>query len=96
MKVGIGFPNAVRAVDRAGIVEWAQRAEWAGFASLGTLDRFVSANGERYGRAVLVSGGLDGSVRVWDLESGEPFLPRSQATRVPRTRWRSASGRVGP
>jgi alkanesulfonate monooxygenase SsuD/methylene tetrahydromethanopterin reductase-like flavin-dependent oxidoreductase (luciferase family) len=46
MKVGIGLPNAVRGVGRAGIVEWAQRAEKAGFASLGTLDRVVYANYE--------------------------------------------------
>ena len=46
MKVGIGLPNAVRGVDRAGIVQWAQRAERAGFASLGTLDRLVYANYE--------------------------------------------------
>lgn len=41
MKVGIGLPNAVRGVDRGGIVDWAQRAEHAGFASLGTIDRLV-------------------------------------------------------
>jgi alkanesulfonate monooxygenase SsuD/methylene tetrahydromethanopterin reductase-like flavin-dependent oxidoreductase (luciferase family) len=46
MKVGIGLPNAVRGVGRAGIVDWAQRAERAGFASLGTLDRLVYANYE--------------------------------------------------
>src|SRR5262249_36257373 len=46
MKGGIGLPNAVRGVGRAGIVEWAQRAEQAGFASLGTLDRLVYANYE--------------------------------------------------
>jgi alkanesulfonate monooxygenase SsuD/methylene tetrahydromethanopterin reductase-like flavin-dependent oxidoreductase (luciferase family) len=46
MRVGIGLPNAVRGVGRAGIVEWAQRAEQAGFASLGTLDRLVYANYE--------------------------------------------------
>jgi alkanesulfonate monooxygenase SsuD/methylene tetrahydromethanopterin reductase-like flavin-dependent oxidoreductase (luciferase family) len=46
MKVGIGLPNAVRGVNRAGIVQWAQRAEQAGFASLGTLDRLVYANYE--------------------------------------------------
>jgi alkanesulfonate monooxygenase SsuD/methylene tetrahydromethanopterin reductase-like flavin-dependent oxidoreductase (luciferase family) len=44
MKVGIGLPSAVRGVGRAGIVEWAQRAERAGFASLGTLDRLVYSN----------------------------------------------------
>jgi alkanesulfonate monooxygenase SsuD/methylene tetrahydromethanopterin reductase-like flavin-dependent oxidoreductase (luciferase family) len=41
MDVGIGLPNAVRGVDRSGIVDWARRAEDAGFASLGTLDRIV-------------------------------------------------------
>jgi len=41
MRVGIGLPNAVRGVDRQGIVEWAQRAERAGFASLGTIDRIA-------------------------------------------------------
>ena len=46
MRVGIGLPNAVRGVNRAGIVEWAQRAERAGFASLGTLDRLVYENYE--------------------------------------------------
>ncbi len=46
MNVGIGLPNAVRGVDRAGIVDWAQRAERAGFSSLGTLDRIVYSNYE--------------------------------------------------
>jgi alkanesulfonate monooxygenase SsuD/methylene tetrahydromethanopterin reductase-like flavin-dependent oxidoreductase (luciferase family) len=46
MEVGIGLPNAVRGVDRAGIVEWAKRAEAAGFSSLGTIDRLVYANYE--------------------------------------------------
>jgi alkanesulfonate monooxygenase SsuD/methylene tetrahydromethanopterin reductase-like flavin-dependent oxidoreductase (luciferase family) len=46
MDVGIGLPNAVRGVDRAGIVDWAQRAEAAGFSSLGTIDRIVYPNYE--------------------------------------------------
>ena len=41
MDVGIGLPNAVRGVERAGIVDWARRAEQAGFSSLGTIDRLV-------------------------------------------------------
>jgi alkanesulfonate monooxygenase SsuD/methylene tetrahydromethanopterin reductase-like flavin-dependent oxidoreductase (luciferase family) len=44
--IGIGLPNAVRGVDRRGIVDWAQRAEQAGFSSLGTIDRIAYANYE--------------------------------------------------
>jgi alkanesulfonate monooxygenase SsuD/methylene tetrahydromethanopterin reductase-like flavin-dependent oxidoreductase (luciferase family) len=44
--VGIGLPNAVRGVRRDGIVEWARRAERAGFSSLGTIDRIVYPNYE--------------------------------------------------
>lgn len=46
MDIGIGLPNAVRGVDRAGIVDWARRAEATGFSSLGTLDRLVYPNYE--------------------------------------------------
>ncbi len=46
MDVGIGLPNAVREVDRAGIVDWSQRAEQAGFSSLGAIDRIVYPNYE--------------------------------------------------
>jgi alkanesulfonate monooxygenase SsuD/methylene tetrahydromethanopterin reductase-like flavin-dependent oxidoreductase (luciferase family) len=46
MDIGIGLPNAVPGVGRAGIVDWARRAEAAGFSSLGTLDRLAYGNYE--------------------------------------------------
>ena len=46
MDVGIGLPNVVRGVDRAGIVDWARRADAAGFSSLGTIDRVAYPNFE--------------------------------------------------
>lgn len=46
MDIGIGLPNVVLEVDRAGIVEWARRADAAGFSSLGTIDRIVYPNYE--------------------------------------------------
>ena len=46
MEIGIGLPNAVRGVARDGIVDWARRAEAAGFSSLGTLDRIAYPNYE--------------------------------------------------
>ncbi len=36
----------MRGVDRRGIVEWARRAEEAGFSSLGTIDRIVFPSSE--------------------------------------------------
>jgi alkanesulfonate monooxygenase SsuD/methylene tetrahydromethanopterin reductase-like flavin-dependent oxidoreductase (luciferase family) len=46
MDVGIGLPNAVPEVDRAGTVDWARRAEEAGFPSLGTIGRIAFPNYE--------------------------------------------------
>jgi alkanesulfonate monooxygenase SsuD/methylene tetrahydromethanopterin reductase-like flavin-dependent oxidoreductase (luciferase family) len=46
MDIGIGLPNAVPGVDRVGIVEWARRADAAGFSALGTIDRIVYPNYE--------------------------------------------------
>jgi len=46
MEIGIGLPSAVGGVDRTGIVDWARRAEAAGFSSLGTLDRIAYGNYE--------------------------------------------------
>ena len=39
MKIGIGLPNPVPGVGGPLLVEWARRAEEAGFSSLATIDR---------------------------------------------------------
>ena len=46
MDIGIGLPSIVVGVDREGVVDWANRAEEAGFSSLGTIDRIVFSNHE--------------------------------------------------
>jgi alkanesulfonate monooxygenase SsuD/methylene tetrahydromethanopterin reductase-like flavin-dependent oxidoreductase (luciferase family) len=46
MDIGIGLPNTAHGVDRSGIVDWARRAEDAGFSSLGTIDRIAYPNFE--------------------------------------------------
>ena len=46
MEIGIGLPNAVAGTEGRALVEWARRAEDAGFSSLGTIDRVVYPNYE--------------------------------------------------
>ena len=46
MKVGIGLPTTISGVEGRQVVDWARRAEAAGFSSLGTLDRIVYPNYE--------------------------------------------------
>jgi alkanesulfonate monooxygenase SsuD/methylene tetrahydromethanopterin reductase-like flavin-dependent oxidoreductase (luciferase family) len=46
MKIGIGLPNTIRGAEGPEILEWAKRADSAGFSSLGTTDRIVYPNYE--------------------------------------------------
>jgi alkanesulfonate monooxygenase SsuD/methylene tetrahydromethanopterin reductase-like flavin-dependent oxidoreductase (luciferase family) len=46
VKVGIGLPTGIPGATRAQILEWARRADAAGFSTLGTLDRLVYPNPE--------------------------------------------------
>jgi alkanesulfonate monooxygenase SsuD/methylene tetrahydromethanopterin reductase-like flavin-dependent oxidoreductase (luciferase family) len=41
MDVAIGLPNAVAGTEGDQLIDWARRADSAGFSSLGTLDRLV-------------------------------------------------------
>jgi alkanesulfonate monooxygenase SsuD/methylene tetrahydromethanopterin reductase-like flavin-dependent oxidoreductase (luciferase family) len=46
MDVGIGLPNVVSGAEGDQLIEWARRADAAGFSSLGTIDRIVYPNYE--------------------------------------------------
>jgi alkanesulfonate monooxygenase SsuD/methylene tetrahydromethanopterin reductase-like flavin-dependent oxidoreductase (luciferase family) len=46
MKVGIGLPATIPGVDGDRVIEWARKADEAGFTSLGTIDRIVYPNYE--------------------------------------------------
>jgi alkanesulfonate monooxygenase SsuD/methylene tetrahydromethanopterin reductase-like flavin-dependent oxidoreductase (luciferase family) len=46
MKVGIGLPTTIPGVRGDDVIDWARRAEAAGFSSLGTIDRIVYPNYE--------------------------------------------------
>jgi alkanesulfonate monooxygenase SsuD/methylene tetrahydromethanopterin reductase-like flavin-dependent oxidoreductase (luciferase family) len=85
MDVGIGLPNAVPGVQRDGIVDFAQRAEKAGFSSLGTIDRIAYANYE--GMTVLSAAaavtekiGLLTDILIAPLRSNTALLAKQTAT----------------
>ena len=44
LRIGIGLPAAIPAVADGVLVEWAARAERAGFSSLGVIDRLIYDN----------------------------------------------------
>ena len=46
MDVGIGLPNAVPDTEGRTLVDWARRADEAGFSTLGTIGRLVYPNYE--------------------------------------------------
>jgi alkanesulfonate monooxygenase SsuD/methylene tetrahydromethanopterin reductase-like flavin-dependent oxidoreductase (luciferase family) len=46
MKIGIGLPNAIAGATGEQMIEFARRADQAGFSSLGTIDRLVYPNHE--------------------------------------------------
>lgn len=46
MEIGIGLPSHVPGTQRDAVLEWARRADRAGFSTLGTIDRTVYPNWE--------------------------------------------------
>jgi alkanesulfonate monooxygenase SsuD/methylene tetrahydromethanopterin reductase-like flavin-dependent oxidoreductase (luciferase family) len=71
MKVGIGLPSTIPGATGDHVIEWARRAEAAGFSCLGTIDRLVYPN---YDPLVALAGAAAVTERI-ELTTAILILP---------------------
>jgi hypothetical protein len=105
MDVGIGLPNAVPDTEGRTLVDWARRADEAGFSTLGTTGRLVYPNYEKL-IALAVGAAVTSRIRLttsacWrrctrTRRCSPSRRPRSTASRVAAWCWvwASAAGRT--
>jgi alkanesulfonate monooxygenase SsuD/methylene tetrahydromethanopterin reductase-like flavin-dependent oxidoreductase (luciferase family) len=85
MKIGIGLPTTIPGVTGGQVIEWAKRADAAGFSSLGTIDRIVYSNFESLvslGAAAAVTEriGLATSILIAPSRASAAVLAKEAAT----------------
>src|SRR3954452_17167007 len=66
MDIGIGLPTTIEGTTGEQVVEWARRADRAGFSSLGTIDRLVYDN---YEPLIALAGAAGATERIRLLTS---------------------------
>src|SRR5436190_1825723 len=98
MDIGIGLPATIPGLTREELLDWARRADEAGFSSLATIDRLVYDNHEPL--ELLVGGAADvtfrGAARYgdgWTMGGGAPEQFAAGAEKL-RAAW-SEAGREG-
>jgi alkanesulfonate monooxygenase SsuD/methylene tetrahydromethanopterin reductase-like flavin-dependent oxidoreductase (luciferase family) len=85
MKIGIGLPTTIPGTGRQELLEWARRADHAGFSSLGTIDRIVYPNHESLvalaaAAAVTERIGLATSILLAPARASAALLAKQAAT----------------
>jgi alkanesulfonate monooxygenase SsuD/methylene tetrahydromethanopterin reductase-like flavin-dependent oxidoreductase (luciferase family) len=85
VKIGIGLPTTIPDVTGEQVIEWAKRADAAGFSSLGTIDRIVYSNFESLvslGAAAAVTErvGLVTSILIAPSRASAAVLAKEAAT----------------
>jgi alkanesulfonate monooxygenase SsuD/methylene tetrahydromethanopterin reductase-like flavin-dependent oxidoreductase (luciferase family) len=85
MQIGIGLPTTIPGARGDEVVEWARRAEAAGFSSLGTIDRMVYPNYEplvAFGAAAAVTEriGLIPTIAILPYRQNAALVAKQTAT----------------
>ena len=85
MRIGIGLPATIPGSSGAGILDWARRAEDAGFESVGIIDRLIYPNFESLITLAAVAGAtsrirLVTSILIAPLRSNALILAKEAAS----------------
>lgn len=78
MEIGIGLPTTIPGVQREQVIDWAKRADVAGFSTLGTIDRVVYPN---YEPLVALAAAAAVTERI-RLTTGILLVPNRQSTAI--------------
>jgi alkanesulfonate monooxygenase SsuD/methylene tetrahydromethanopterin reductase-like flavin-dependent oxidoreductase (luciferase family) len=78
MEIGIGLPTTIPGVQRDEVLDWAKRADAAGFSTLGTIDRVVYPN---YEPLVALTAAAAVTERI-RLTTGILLLPNRQSVAI--------------
>jgi alkanesulfonate monooxygenase SsuD/methylene tetrahydromethanopterin reductase-like flavin-dependent oxidoreductase (luciferase family) len=78
MEIGIGLPTTIPGVQRDEVIDWAKRADAAGFSTLGTIDRVVYPN---YEPLVALTAAAAVTERI-RLTTGILLLPNRQSVAI--------------
>jgi alkanesulfonate monooxygenase SsuD/methylene tetrahydromethanopterin reductase-like flavin-dependent oxidoreductase (luciferase family) len=78
MEIGIGLPTTIPGVQRHELIDWAKRADAAGFSTLGTIDRVVYPN---YEPLIALSAAAAVTERI-RLTTGILLVPNRQSTAI--------------
>jgi alkanesulfonate monooxygenase SsuD/methylene tetrahydromethanopterin reductase-like flavin-dependent oxidoreductase (luciferase family) len=85
VKIGIGLPTTIPGTTGPQVIDWARRADAAGFSTLGTIDRIVYGNYESFvalGAAAAVTEriGLTTSILIVPARASAAVLAKQAAT----------------
>ena len=93
MRIGVGLPTAMSGVDGRVVVDWARRAEDAGFDSVAVIDRLVAPTWDPL-TALAAAAAVTSRVALWTSVLLSPLRPAAVLAAQASTVDRLSGGRL--